>query len=62
MEESRSNDNNGGQKKEIIAELKSGRLVKFGSMLRDERCRYLAAAAEKIIRGQHSVAPLYQTA
>jgi hypothetical protein len=62
MEETRRNGNNGGQKKEIIAELKSGRLVRFGSMLRDERRRFLAAAADEIIRGQDSVAPLYQPA
>ncbi len=62
MEETRRNGNNGAQKKEIIAELKSGRLVRFGSMLRDERRRFLAAAADEIIRGQDSVAPLYQPA
>jgi hypothetical protein len=61
MEESRSNNNDGGRKQEIILELKSGRSIKFGSMLRDERRRFLAAAADKIIRGQESVAPLYQT-
>jgi hypothetical protein len=48
---------NGSDSKEIVAELKSGRTVKFGSMLRDERRRFLASAAEKIIRG-HNGSPL----
>jgi hypothetical protein len=60
MEESVSNSNDSGPKKQIVAELMSGKTIKFGSMLRDERRRFLAAAAEKIIRGEGSVAPLHQ--
>jgi hypothetical protein len=60
MEESVSNSNDSVPKKQIVAELMNGKTIKFGSMLRDERRRFLAAAAEKIIRGQGSVAPLYQ--
>lgn len=60
MEETFSRSNESGPKKHIVAELRNGKTIKFGSMLRDERRRFLAAAADKIIRGQGSVAPLYQ--
>lgn len=45
-------NSNGGAGKEIVAELQSGRSVKFGSILRDERRRFLASAADKVIRGE----------
>ncbi len=53
-------NDNGSDSKEIVAELKSGRSLKFGSMLRDERRRFLASAAEKIIRSNGGIAALYQ--
>jgi len=55
-----TNQNNGGRKTEIIAELHNGKRIKFGSMLREERRRFMAAAADKIIRGHGGVAPLHQ--
>lgn len=51
IEETWSRSNNSGPKKEIIAELMSGKLIKFGSMPREERQKFLAGAARKIIRG-----------
>jgi hypothetical protein len=38
-------------KLQIIAELQGGRLIKFGSSLREDRLRFLASAADKLIRG-----------
>jgi hypothetical protein len=60
MEETLSRSNDSGPKKQIVAELRNGKSIKFGSMLRDERRRFLAAAADKIIRAEGSVAPLHQ--
>jgi hypothetical protein len=37
-------------KLQIVAELQGGRLIKFGSSLREDRLRFLAAAADKLIR------------
>jgi hypothetical protein len=53
--------NNGGRKTEIIAELQNGKSIKFGSMLREERRRFIAAAADQIIRSHGGVTPLHQT-
>jgi hypothetical protein len=47
---SRVNDGGNQCKTQIVAELHSGRLLKFGSMLREDRLRFLAAAADKLIR------------
>jgi hypothetical protein len=60
IEEHPSKSNNGGSQKQIVAELRNGKSIRFGSMLRDKRRGFLAAAAEKIIRDQNSVAPLHQ--
>lgn len=38
-------------KLQIIAELQGGRMIKFGSALREDRLRFLASAADKLIRG-----------
>jgi hypothetical protein len=54
-----STHNNGGKKTEIIAELHNGKRIKFGSMFSDERRRFMAAAADKIIRGDGGVTPLH---
>lgn len=52
IEDNPSRGSDGNQdKKQIVAELQSGRLLKFGSMLREDRRRFLAAAADKLIRG-----------
>ena len=47
---SRDSDGDSQRKVQIVAELQSGRLVKFGSALREDRLRFLAAAADKLIR------------
>lgn len=48
---SRGSDVNSHTNMQIVAELQSGRLIKFGSALREDRLRFLAAAARKLIRG-----------
>jgi hypothetical protein len=52
IEEGMSRDSDGGTQRKvlIVAELQSGRLVKFGSALREDRLRFLAAVADKLIR------------
>jgi len=47
---SRSSDGDSQTKVQIVAELQSGRLIQFGSALREDRLRFLAAAADKLIR------------
>lgn len=52
IEESRSQMRNRETqtKLQIVAELQGGRLIKFGSSLPEDRLRFLAAAADKLIR------------
>jgi hypothetical protein len=51
IEDSPSRGSDGKQSKtQIVVELQSGRLLKFGSALRKDRLRFLAAAADKLIR------------
>ncbi len=47
---SRGSDGDIRPKFQIVAELQSGRLIKFGTALREGRLRFLAAAADKLIR------------
>jgi hypothetical protein len=47
---SRGSDGNNQTKMQIVAELQSGRLIKFGTALREDRLKFLAAAADKLIR------------
>lgn len=56
IRENHGNQNRGGGNRQIIAELANGRTLKFGSLLREERQRFLAAAAEKIIRDPNMAA------
>ena len=48
---SRASDGDNQTKTHVVAELISGRLIKFGSSLRENRLMFLAAGADKLIRG-----------
>lgn len=41
---------NNGRKTNIVIETREGKLIKFGSMLRDERRKFVAAATSKALR------------
>lgn len=47
----RDSDGDARNKVHIVAELHNGRRIKFGSMLTNERRQYLAAAADRILKG-----------
>lgn len=55
-----SHSSNGSEKKQIVAELQGGRSLKFATTMPDERRKFLAAAADKIIRSQDASTSLRQ--
>jgi hypothetical protein len=50
LQQSRTSDGKARSKKQIVIEMPDGKLIKFGSMLREDRMKFVAAALRKAVR------------
>jgi len=48
----RDSDGDSRRKTEIIIETQQGRLIRFGSMLREDRMKFVAGALRRVLLGE----------